>query len=96
MTDVKEVLRRWTAGQSNKAIARETRIDRKTVRRYIEVAKKLGADARDATLTDAVVHEIAQRVQARPLPEPSDACARDRAGIKRADREVAQQERPCG
>jgi transposase len=72
MTDVREVLRRWQAAQSNKAIARGTRIDRKTVRRYIEMAQKLGVT--DATeLTDAVVHEIAQSVQARPLPEASDA-----------------------
>ena len=36
MTDVKEVLRRWTAGQSVRQMARESGVDRKTVRRYIE------------------------------------------------------------
>jgi transposase len=72
MTDVREVLRRWQAQQSIKAIARGTRIDRKTVRRYIEMAQKLGVE-RDVELTDAVVHEIAQSVQARPLAEPSEA-----------------------
>src|SRR5215468_7051960 len=72
MTDVREVLRRWQAAQSNKAIARGTRIDRKTVRRYIEMAQKLGV-TQQAELTDAVVHEIAQSVQSRPLPEVSDA-----------------------
>ena len=72
MTDVREVLRRWQAQQSIKAIARGTRIDRKTVRRYIEKAQKLGVE-RSAELTDAVVHEIAQSVQARPLPAPTDA-----------------------
>lgn len=72
ITDVREVLRRWQAEQSIKAIARATRVDRKTVRRYIEVATKLGV-TRDDEITDAVVHEVAQSVQSRPLPEPSDA-----------------------
>ncbi len=40
MTDVREVLRRWQAEQSIKSIARGTRIDRKTVRRYIEMAEQ--------------------------------------------------------
>ena len=72
MTDVREVLRRWQAEQSIKSIARGTRIDRKTVRRYIEMAEQIGIDKR-AVLTDAVVHEIAQSVQSRALPQPSDA-----------------------
>lgn len=72
MTEVREVLRRWQAKQSHKAIARGTRIDRKTVRRYIEMAQKLGVKL-ETELSDAVVHEVAQSVQARPLPEPSEA-----------------------
>jgi DNA-binding CsgD family transcriptional regulator len=32
MMDVREVLRRWQAGQSARQIARETGFDRKTVR----------------------------------------------------------------
>jgi hypothetical protein len=40
--------------------------------RYIEMAQKLGV-THATELTDAVVHEIAQSVQARPLPEASDA-----------------------
>jgi transposase len=72
MTDVREVLRRWQSQQSIKAIARGTRIDRKTVRRYVEMAGKLGIE-RTTELTEAVVHELAQAVQARPMPDPSDA-----------------------
>ncbi len=72
MTDVREVLRRWQAQQSNKAIARTTRIDRKTVRRYIEMAQRLGV-TRETELVDDVVHEVAQSIQSRPLPEPSEA-----------------------
>ena len=72
MIDVREVLRRWQSRQSIKSMARGTRIDRKTVRRYIEMAEQIGIDKR-AVLTDAVVHEIAQSVQSRLLPEPSEA-----------------------
>jgi len=70
MIDVKEVLRRWRAGHSNRRIARETGIDRDTAGRYIAIAKELALPS-DRDLTEAEVHEIAQRVQARPLPDRS-------------------------
>ena len=41
MIDVKEVLRRWAAGHSNRKIARETGTDRGTATRYIAVAEQL-------------------------------------------------------
>jgi len=70
MIDVKEVLRRWAAGHGDRKIGRETGIDRKTVARYTAIAIEL-ALPRDRELSDAEVHEVAQRVQARPLPDPS-------------------------
>ena len=70
MIDVKEVLRRWAAGHSHRKIERETGTDRGTVSRYITVAEQL-ALPRDRELSEADIHEIAQRVQARPLPDPS-------------------------
>lgn len=70
MMDVKEVLRRWQAEQSARQIARETRIDRKTVGRYIATAEQL-ALARDRALSDSEVHAVAQRQQARPSLDPS-------------------------
>ena len=70
MIDVKEVLRRWSAGQSDRKIAREACVDRKTAARYTTVAKSLFERGRE--LTDDEVHEVAQRVQARPLPPTSD------------------------
>lgn len=71
MIDVKEVLRRWTAGQSDREIARATGTDRKTVARYVAMAKALGVGSEHA-LDDHAVHEVAQAVQARPEVEPSD------------------------
>jgi hypothetical protein len=66
MIDVKEVLRRWSAGQSDRRIGREAGIDRKTVARYTDAATRLGL-ARDRELTDDEVHGVAQCVQSRPL-----------------------------
>jgi transposase len=72
MIDVTEVLRRWQVSQADREIARGTGADRKTVARYIEVAEAIGLP-RDRTLDEDEVHEVAQRVQSRPSPPPSDA-----------------------
>lgn len=70
MTDVKELLRRWAAGHSNRKIARDTGADRGTVARYTAIATQL-ALPRDRELGEGEVHEVAQRVQARPVPDAS-------------------------
>ena len=71
MIEIKEVLRRWQAEHSDRRIQRETGIDRKTVRRYVSWATDLGI-TRDRELTDDDVHAVAQCVQSRPLPDPSE------------------------
>ena len=70
MIDVKELLRRWAAGHSNRKIARETGADRATVRRYVEAAQLLGLEC-GHEFSDAEVHEVAQCVQARPVRDAS-------------------------
>ncbi len=70
MIEVREVIRRWKAEQGLREMSREIGLDRKTVRRYVEVLAELGV-ARDVELDDALVHEVGKRVQARSLPEPS-------------------------
>ena len=42
MIDVKEVLRRWAAGQSAREMARGGVVSRRTASRYIEAATSLG------------------------------------------------------
>jgi transposase len=71
MIDVKEVLRRWSAGQGDRRIGREAGADRKTVARYTEAAKKLGL-ARGHDLTEEEVHQVAQCVQSRRVMLPSE------------------------
>ena len=71
MIDVKEVLRRWAAGQSARQIARDGVVSRRTASRYIEAATSLGLMPSDE-LSDERVRGVAQGVQARPLPPVSD------------------------
>src|SRR5689334_12578713 len=71
MIDVKEVLRRWSARQGDRQIAREAGADRKTIARYTKAAASLGLE-RGCELTDDIVHDVAQCVQARPLASPSE------------------------
>src|SRR6516162_8346806 len=71
MIDIKEMLRRRAAGQSARRVARDTGCDRKTVARYFAVAETLSLSPAHE-LTDAEVHAVAERVQARPVADPSD------------------------
>lgn len=72
MTNIREVLRRWQAGHSARAIARDRVVDRKTASRYIEAAAEEGLE-KAAELTDEVVGRIAARVQMREAPPRSDS-----------------------
>jgi transposase len=60
MIDVKEVLRRWAAGHSQRKIARETGAGRGTTSRYIAVAEQL-ALPRNRALTEAEIHTLLVR-----------------------------------
>jgi len=64
MIDVKEVLRRWSAGQSDRQIGRESGADRKTVGRYTAATAKLGLE-RGHELTDDEVHQVAMCIVTR-------------------------------
>jgi transposase len=70
MIEVKEVLRRWRAGQSLRAMSRETGLDRKTVRRYVESASELGL-AHVGDVTDEEARDVLQQVTDREMPAPS-------------------------
>lgn len=66
MIEVKEVLRRREAGQSKRRIARETGLDRKTVRRYLESLER-GTGTEDERVQHAILE-----VQGRTTPVPSE------------------------
>jgi hypothetical protein len=69
--DIKEMLRRRARGQSERAVARETGFDRKTVGRYFAAAKELSLPS-DRAPTDEELHAVAELVQARPVADPSE------------------------
>jgi transposase len=70
MQDVREVLRRAQAGQSTRKIAKETGLDRKTVRRYLKEARSQGA-LDEPIVDDGAARAVGKRVQERPAVEPS-------------------------
>jgi transposase len=69
MQDVREVLRRWQARQGIRQIARETGLDRKTVRRYLVQARSDRLEMEP--VTEETAGAVGRGVQDRPLPPPS-------------------------
>ena len=86
MIEIREVLRRWQAGQSIRQIAREGGVDRKTARRYLQAAEESGVP-RDAALSDAHVHAVAERIQSRP-PTTSPSAEHEQLMLHRSQIEA--------
>ena len=63
--EVKEVLRLWLRGEALRAIERLARVDRKTVRRYVQAAGELGVDrgGGEGQLSDVVLAAVIERVR---------------------------------
>ena len=89
MIEVKEVLRRWEAGQSLRRIAKETGLDRKTVRRYVAALKE--ADGEDS----ARVQQMVQAVQVRPPRQASRGRSSPRT-VSRSKLGSFRRSRACG
>jgi transposase len=70
MIEIREVLRRWQAGQAIREIARESCVDRKTVRRYLQAAEQCAVPS-DAAISDEHVRAVAERIQSRSEATPS-------------------------
>ncbi|MDQ6616685.1 MAG: hypothetical protein M3083_18560 [Actinomycetota bacterium] len=69
VVEIREVLRRWLRGEGLRAIDRNTGVDRKTVRRYVEAAQAVGvvAGGDESQLTDGVIGQVCLLVRpARP------------------------------
>jgi transposase len=62
--EVKEVVRLWCAGEAQRAIARLTGLDRKTVRRYLKAAQQAGCQV-GQPVGDAEIGEVLGRVRAQ-------------------------------
>lgn len=71
VVEIREILRRWQAGEGLRSIAAAVGADRKTVRRYVEAAKAVGlsrgADGR--ALDDDLVAEVIAGIQPGAPPK---------------------------
>lgn len=81
--DVGEILRRYVAGETVRAITRATGTDRKTVRGYLRAAEELGLVRGGAPATPAQVAAIGH---SRRPPREAHPGERDRALLAHSDR----------
>ncbi|MCA1696266.1 MAG: IS21 family transposase, partial [Actinobacteria bacterium] len=63
--EVREVLRLWLRGETLRGIERLSRVDRKTVRRYVEAATGLGVrkDGGETQLGDELIGSVVEAVR---------------------------------
>ena len=63
--EVREVLRLWLAGEGFRSVERLSQVDRKTVRRYVTAAERLGLvrDGGDDQLSDVFVGMVVEAVR---------------------------------
>ena len=71
MIELREVVRRWWAGDGFRAIARATRIDRKTVSRYVRAAGAVGLTRGGPLPTDEQLAAMRDHLTGDPAPPPS-------------------------
>lgn len=69
MVEIKEVLRLWSRGHGLRTVASRTGVDRKTVRRYIDAARKAGLEPGAKTVEDGLIAEVEAAVRPGASPE---------------------------
>lgn len=80
MVQVREVIRRWQAGENKMAIGRASGISARTVGRYIAAAMALGVNQDGEPPGEAVLAELLRRNHAGPLPQRQTLTAGRLAG----------------
>jgi hypothetical protein len=74
MWEIREVLSRLSRGESQAHVAAATRLGRKTIRRYLRLARELGWRLGDAEPDEAFVARVLDRVRPGPKrPEPGES-----------------------
>jgi transposase len=63
--EIREVLRLWVRGESERAVARLSLVDRKTVKRYVTAGVEAGVvrDGDEAQLTDGLIGQVCELVR---------------------------------
>lgn len=72
MVEIKDLLRRLQAGHSLRAIARQTGVDRKTIRRYVDALTASQIDLASIDIDDSLVGKLVRDVQVQTAPSRSD------------------------
>ena len=69
--EIKEALRLWARGHGLRRIARRTGLDRKTVRRHVQVAQELGLERgdEDRAVDDLLLADVVARIRPGPPSE---------------------------
>ena len=77
VVEIREVLRLWALGEGFRPIARQTHVDRKTVRRYVGLAQELGLErgAVELAVSDELLSDVG--VALRPGAPPTVGGMRD-------------------
>src|SRR3989442_14767738 len=70
LIDVTEVIRRWLVGESIRAIARATGLDRKAIRRLVTAAQQTGLRAGDPCPDDSELVAILKHVRPAATASP--------------------------
>lgn len=87
VVEIREILRRWQRGDGFRTVAVDVGIDRKTVRRYVDAARRRGfSQATDSrALDDDLLAEVIAAVLPGPLPKAGamrELCRRHRKLIE--------------
>jgi hypothetical protein len=63
--EIREVLRLWVRGESERAVARLSLVDRKTVKRYVTAGAEAGLvrDGNEGQLTDGLIGQVCELVR---------------------------------
>lgn len=80
MVQVREIIRRWQAGDSNKAIGRASGVSARTVGRYLEAATAAGLKWDGEPPSEEVFAQLLRRNHPDPLPGAQTASAARPAG----------------
>jgi len=66
--EIIELVRRWQAGESQRAIARSSGLARETVKKYLQAAQGVGLSATGATPSEGQLLQLARLTQAGSRP----------------------------
>lgn len=93
MVQVREIIRRWQAGENKMAIGRASGVSARTVGRYIEAAASLGVSQDGEPPGDEVLSQLLRRNHPGPLPTPQTPAAARLAGREEQLARWLQEER---